>query len=65
MTVWHLFCGTSGLASASWGQFQASCCMGRGGGGGAARLRLAQTIHLGPLRRRAGGSGSCGVRVMR
>lgn len=52
MTVWHLFCATSGLASASWGQFQASCCTGLRG---PARLSLAQTTHLGPLRRRGGG----------
>lgn len=28
MAIWHLSCGTSGLASASWAQAQASCRMG-------------------------------------
>lgn len=45
MAIWHLSCGTSGLASASWAQAQASCLMGWD----TSRAVVVQTTHLSAL----------------
>lgn len=45
MAIWHVSRGASGLASASWAQAQASCCMGWNTG----RTVVVQTTHLSTL----------------
>lgn len=49
MAIWHLSRETSGLASASWAQAQASCCMGLEHGQNGCSDHPSQYSRWGPL----------------